>query len=84
MQDPKRPVLPKTELEMSKGRRVIVVLEGACVESVKSGKEYYLLNCDDHLNFMKKKNLDWKEARPDITHQVHTISVTFFALLKFF
>jgi len=66
MQGPK---LPKTLNEKTNAKRLIVVLEAACLESVKVGSEYQLLNCDDHINFMKKKNRDYSEARPDITHQ---------------
>lgn len=52
-------------------KRVIVVLENACLETVKSKKgNYELLNCDDHISLLKKMNRDWTEVRPDITHQV--------------
>lgn len=60
----------KNEEQKSK-RRVIVVLEHACLETVKSKKgNYELLNCDDHMSLLKKMNRDWTEVRPDITHQV--------------
>jgi rRNA small subunit pseudouridine methyltransferase Nep1 len=62
----------KSEKENNK-RRVIVVLENAYLETVKSKKTegaYELLNCDDHIHTLKKLNRDFSEARPDIVHQV--------------
>uniref|UniRef100_A0A182W0Q3 18S rRNA (pseudouridine-N1)-methyltransferase n=1 Tax=Anopheles minimus TaxID=112268 RepID=A0A182W0Q3_9DIPT len=50
-------------------RRLIIVLEGAQLESVKVGPVFELLNCDDHLNILKKNNRDPGSCRPDITHQ---------------
>ena len=54
--------------ELKKG--LIVVLENATLQTVKMGDEYQLLNCDDHITFMKKRKRDPSEMRPDITHQV--------------
>merc|ERR1712168_1412613 len=51
------------------GQRLIVVLERANMESIKNGREYQLLNCDDHIGYMKKYNKDPKNCRPDILHQ---------------
>ena len=53
------------------GRRVIVVLEKACLEPVKtkSGR-YELLNCDDHLSLHRQLGRDPADSRPDITHQM--------------
>ena len=48
------------------------MLERACLETVKAGKSYELLNCDDHAHIMKKHKRDPAESRPDISHQVHT------------
>jgi rRNA small subunit pseudouridine methyltransferase Nep1 len=48
---------------------LIVVLENASLQTAKIGDEYQLLNCDDHINFMKKRKRDPSEMRPDITHQ---------------
>lgn len=57
--------------EQNSKKRVIVVLEHACLETIKTKKgNYELLNCDDHLTLLKKMNRDWTEVRPDITHQV--------------
>jgi len=47
----------------------VVVLEMACLETVKVGKAFQLLNCDDHVNFLQRRGLDLNDARPDITHQ---------------
>ena len=50
--------------------RLIVVLEGASLETVKVGKGYELLNCDDHAHVLKKHKREPAECRPDISHQV--------------
>ena len=49
--------------------KVIVVLERACLEVGKVGKEHVLLNCDDHAGFLRKHKRDPADARPDILHQ---------------
>lgn len=65
-------------------RRLIVVLEQACLETYKhsspagnsssrggkSDDKYSLLNCDDHQGVLAKMGRDIAHARPDITHQV--------------
>ena len=53
----------------SKKAVLTVVLEKACLETGKVGKEHVLLNCDDHANFLRKHKKDPAEARPDILHQ---------------
>ena len=50
-------------------KRLIVVLESANLETVKSGKGYGLLNTDEHVGILKKLGRDLSTARPDITHQ---------------
>ncbi|XP_053680826.1 ribosomal RNA small subunit methyltransferase NEP1 [Anopheles nili] len=50
-------------------RRLIIILEGAQLETVKVGPAFELLNCDDHLNILKRNNRDPGSCRPDITHQ---------------
>jgi len=50
-------------------RKLIVLLENAYLESVKTGKDYELLNCDDHQSLIKKAKRDIAHVRPDITHQ---------------
>ena len=49
---------------------VIFVLEGATLETAKVGKNYELLNCDDHASFLKRHGKDPAQYRPDICHQV--------------
>uniref|UniRef100_A0A2K5DRI2 18S rRNA (pseudouridine(1248)-N1)-methyltransferase n=1 Tax=Aotus nancymaae TaxID=37293 RepID=A0A2K5DRI2_AOTNA len=51
------------------GRRLIVVLEGASLETVKVGKTYELLTCDKHKSTLLKNGQDTGEVRPDIAHQ---------------
>ncbi|XP_061061628.1 ribosomal RNA small subunit methyltransferase NEP1 [Eubalaena glacialis] len=51
------------------GRRLIVVLEGASLETVKVGKTYELLSCDKHKSMLLKNGRDPGEVRPDIAHQ---------------
>ncbi|KAJ1122365.1 hypothetical protein NDU88_000855 [Pleurodeles waltl] len=50
-------------------RRLLVVLEGASLESVKVGKTYELLNCDKHKSMLIKNGRDPGQVRPDIAHQ---------------
>ncbi|XP_061919774.1 ribosomal RNA small subunit methyltransferase NEP1 [Entelurus aequoreus] len=50
-------------------RRLVVILEGASLESVKVGKNFELLNCDQHKNVIIKSGRDPGHIRPDITHQ---------------
>ena len=49
---------------------VIFVLENAQLETAKVGKNYELLNCDDHANFLRRHGKDPALYRPDICHQV--------------
>lgn len=51
-------------------RKVIVVLEQASLETVKTKKGFELINCDDHGYICKKFNRDPSSYRPDITHQL--------------
>lgn len=54
-----------------KGRKVIVILDMAQLETVKTKKgDFQLLNCDDHISIMKRNNKDPSLYRPDILHQV--------------
>lgn len=52
-------------------RKLIVLLDQACLESVKGagGKEYQLLNPDKHKDRILRSNRDVASVRPDITHQ---------------
>ncbi|EDO41131.1 predicted protein [Nematostella vectensis] len=61
--------IPKTLKEKDSGRRLIVILEKSSLEAVKNGKNFELLNCDQHKTILKKNKRDISSARPDITHQ---------------
>uniref|UniRef100_A0AAV2MC24 18S rRNA (pseudouridine(1248)-N1)-methyltransferase n=1 Tax=Knipowitschia caucasica TaxID=637954 RepID=A0AAV2MC24_KNICA len=50
-------------------RRLVVILEGASLETVKVGKTFELLNCDQHKNMIVKSGRNPGHIRPDITHQ---------------
>lgn len=52
---------------------VIFVLENANLETAKVGKNYELLNCDDHSNFLRRHGKDPAFYRPDICHQVRRL-----------
>ncbi|XP_073409083.1 ribosomal RNA small subunit methyltransferase NEP1 [Dendrobates tinctorius] len=56
-------------VKRKKNKRLIVLLEGASLETVRVGKTYELLNCDQHKNILVKNGRDPGEVRPDITHQ---------------
>lgn len=74
--------IPRTPTEKQNTRRLIVILEQACLEAykvnsgsaskaAKDGRDakYALLNCDDHQGILAKTGRDIADARPDITHQ---------------
>lgn len=63
------PVEASTDGKPLKQPKLIVVLERACLETGKVGKEHVLLNADDHGGFLKKHGRDPADARPDILHQ---------------
>ena len=71
---PIRPKLPTNLKEQMGTRRMIVVLEQACLEVFRTGgkneqdAKYQLLNCDDHQNVLNKMGKEVARARPDITH----------------
>ena len=75
------PRLPKTAKEKSEGGRVIVVLCGATLETVKLGKQndgrYGLLSGEVHSSTLKKHKPDPAAVRPDITHQVRPFLLLF-------
>ncbi|KAH8966230.1 hypothetical protein BDL97_03G014100 [Sphagnum fallax] len=48
---------------------VIFMLEKASLEAAKVGKNYQLLNCEDHATFLKKHKRDPALYRLDILHQ---------------
>jgi rRNA small subunit pseudouridine methyltransferase Nep1 len=52
------------------GRSVVVILDLASLETVKTKKgDFQLLNCDDHVGLMRKHNKNPQQYRPDIVHQ---------------
>jgi len=74
--------IPRTPVQRANTRRLIVVLENACLEAYRVGNsgsrsgskssgeaKYALLNCDDHQDILAKTGRDIADARPDITHQ---------------
>jgi len=64
------PKLPRTNMERDKGgKRVIVFLDQASLETVKTAKGYELLSCDDHRHLHKKFKRNPADSRPDICHQ---------------
>ena len=51
-------------------RELYIILDLASLETVKTKKgDFQLLNCDDHVNIMRKLNRDPQMCRPDIIHQ---------------
>lgn len=61
--------LPRTLAEKDLEKRLILILENASLETIKVGKVFELLNCDDHKSELSKRGRDISSARPDITHQ---------------
>jgi len=66
-------------------QRMIVVLSNASLETYKASsggrqgirdEKFSLLNSDEHIGVMRKAGRDISDARPDITHQVNTMSTT--------
>ncbi|XP_034642901.1 ribosomal RNA small subunit methyltransferase NEP1 [Trachemys scripta elegans] len=60
---------PATKRPLGQRRRLLILLEGASLETVKVGKTYELLNCDKHKSLLLRSGRDPGEVRPDITHQ---------------
>jgi len=70
-------------------KRLIVVLSNASLETYKAAHsgagrngahkddKYSLLNSDEHIGVMRKMNRDISDARPDITHQVRSLSLPY-------
>ncbi|XP_057295082.1 ribosomal RNA small subunit methyltransferase NEP1-like [Hydractinia symbiolongicarpus] len=61
--------IPRVSKSKDQQKRLIVILERASLETVKNGKNFELLNCDDHKHIMKKHDKNPADYRPDITHQ---------------
>jgi rRNA pseudouridine-1189 N-methylase Emg1 (Nep1/Mra1 family) len=51
---------------------VFVVLERACLETYHAGKQFSLLNSEDHQGYLRESGRHLGEARPDIVHQVYS------------
>lgn len=66
---PSKAKIPRVSRPKDREKRLIVILERASLETVKNGKTFELLNCDDHKGILKKTGRDPADYRPDITHQ---------------
>ncbi|KAJ3692474.1 hypothetical protein LUZ60_012824 [Juncus effusus] len=66
---PGLPVVAKPIDGSKKKKGVIFVLEKACLEVGKVGKNFQILNSDDHSNYLRKQNRNPADYRPDIIHQ---------------
>jgi len=64
----KEPALPKNLEMRDHGKRVIVILENAALETVKTNKGFQLLNAEDHRGVHKKLKREPAGSRPDICH----------------
>ena len=59
------------EEEKEDKRKIIIILEKACLETGKLNKKIELLNCDEHRKYITTRlKKDYSTYRPDITHQV--------------
>lgn len=59
------------DAEKRPGAKITIILDMACLESVKSKSgKFELLNCDDHLSLHARLGRDPKDSRPDICHQM--------------
>jgi len=50
-------------------RKIIVILQKAALETVKTKKGYELVSADSHKSILTKLKKDISEYRPDIVHQ---------------
>ncbi len=66
---PHQSKIPKTVAEAQSENKLIVVLEMACLETVKRKNDFELLNCDDHIPILRANKRDLADARPDVSHQ---------------
>ena len=62
------PSVPRTMAEKTNQSRVIVVLEAANLETIKTKRGIQLLNCDDHAKLINKMGKRLEDYRPDVTH----------------
>ena len=63
------PSVPRSFEEKTNQSRVIVVLEAANLETIKTKRGIQLLNCDDHAKLINKMGKRLEDYRPDVTHQ---------------
>jgi rRNA small subunit pseudouridine methyltransferase Nep1 len=69
-EDDKKEEAGLKSLNAMEGNEVLVILDLANLETVKTKKgEFQLLNCDDHISLLSKNNKDPAKYRPDIVHQ---------------
>lgn len=66
--DPNIVELPETKEEWFNKECLFIVLEMACLETVKTKHGYELLNSQDHHSLLLKNKRDIKMYRPDIVH----------------
>lgn len=66
----KLPRVKLSKMGKNNSKRLIIVLEKANLEIIKAGKNFELLNTDDHMGLIRKYKKDPAWCRPDITHQV--------------
>tara|TARA_B100000795_G_C22774826_1_gene429529 strand:- start:1216 stop:1596 length:381 start_codon:yes stop_codon:yes gene_type:complete len=62
----KAPRIPKTKAGLHKGKRLILFLDQAKLETIKTSHGYALLNCDDHRHLHKRYKRDPADSRPDV------------------
>jgi hypothetical protein len=62
----KAPRIPKTEAGLAKGKRLILFLDQAKLETIKTSHGYALLNCDEHRHLHKRYKRDPADSRPDV------------------
>uniref|UniRef100_A0A6M2F7H5 Ribosomal RNA small subunit methyltransferase NEP1 n=1 Tax=Populus davidiana TaxID=266767 RepID=A0A6M2F7H5_9ROSI len=61
------PIVPSHQTGKKPG--VIFVLEKASLEVAKVGKNYQILNSEEHANFLRRNNKNPADYRPDIIYQ---------------
>ena len=71
-----------TKVAKKEEKRLIIVLENANLESCKTGKEFSLLNIDDHKGLLSKNGRDFSTARPDITHHFRIVGSLVFSIIS--
>jgi hypothetical protein len=61
------PKIPKTKAGLAKGKRLILFLDNAKLETIKTSHGYALLNCDEHRHLHKRYKRDPADSRPDVS-----------------